>query len=441
MGKTIKVYHYLPVLDDRNMNDQGIDAAGALGANAAKKVAYIKAVPPSADGTPGAGIPMYFRGDSTVPSTALTIAQNKVIAYLLSQGFNTAADSWAEMTGTPSGAAYVAGYRFTEYPATGNTNYGNFYGSSKDVGTILSKMPALSEQGGAVNRVSVRRIHLEGTIQKYGFYHEWTQESLDFDSDAQLDEHINREMLRGANEIVEDQLMIDLLNAAGVLRYTGDAVSTATLAGGTSLATADVVKYEDLVKLSIELDNNRCPKNTKIITGSRMVDTKVVNAARYMYIGSELIPSIMRMTDFHGEKAFIPVAQYGSAGTVARGEIGAIDNFRFIVVPEMANWSAAGATVADPDGGDLFRFSHNGTNFRYDVFPMLVVGSESFTNIGFQTDGKTVKFTTYVKKPGRETADRSDPFGETGFSSIKWWYGFMPLRPERIALVKTIAEW
>jgi N4-gp56 family major capsid protein len=160
-----------------------------------------------------------------------------------------------------------------------------------------------------------------------------------------------------------------------------------------------------------------------------------------MYIGSELIPSIMRMTDFHGEKAFIPVAQYGSAGTVARGEIGAIDNFRFIVVPEMANWSAAGASVADPDGGDLFRFSHDGTNFRYDVFPMLVVGSESFTNIGFQTDGKTVKFTTYVKKPGRETADRHDPFGETGFSSIKWWYGFMPLRPERIALVKTIAEW
>jgi hypothetical protein len=28
-GKTIKVYEYVPVLDDRNVNDQGIDAAGA----------------------------------------------------------------------------------------------------------------------------------------------------------------------------------------------------------------------------------------------------------------------------------------------------------------------------------------------------------------------------------------------------------------------------
>lgn len=27
-GKTIKVYEYIPMLDDRNINDQGIDAAG-----------------------------------------------------------------------------------------------------------------------------------------------------------------------------------------------------------------------------------------------------------------------------------------------------------------------------------------------------------------------------------------------------------------------------
>jgi N4-gp56 family major capsid protein len=27
-GKEIKVYHYIPLLDDRNINDQGIDATG-----------------------------------------------------------------------------------------------------------------------------------------------------------------------------------------------------------------------------------------------------------------------------------------------------------------------------------------------------------------------------------------------------------------------------
>jgi len=50
-----------------------------------------------------------------------------------------------------------------------------------------------------------------------------------------------------------------------------------------------------------------------------------------------------------------------------------------------------------------------------------------------------VKFDMTTKMPGKETADRNDPYGETGFSSIKWYYGFMALRPERIAIIKTVA--
>ena len=41
--------------------------------------------------------------------------------------------------------------------------------------------------------------------------------------------------------------------------------------------------------------------------------------------------------------------------------------------------------------------------------------------------------------PGRETADRNDPYGETGFSSMKFWYGTLIKRPERIAVIKTVA--
>ena len=73
------------------------------------------------------------------------------------------------------------------------------------------------------------------------------------------------------------------------------------------------------------------------------------------------------------------------------------------------------------------------------MFPILVVGDQSFTTIGFQTDGKSVKFKITHKAPGEATADRSDPYGEMGFMSIKWYYGFMALRPERIAVIKTAA--
>lgn len=337
MGKTIKRYHYLPLLDDRNVNDQGINAAG------------------------------------------VTIAD------------------------------------------------GNLYGSSKDIGTIPGKLPTLTENGGRVNRVGFKRIELEGTFEKFGFFDEYTQESLDFDSDAQLEEHVNREMLRGANEITEDALQIDLINSAGIIKFAGNATTNA------EVGADDLVTYTDLMRLSIDLDNNRTPKHTKVITGSRMVDTKTLPAARVMYVGSELLPTLYRMKDLHDNEAFIPVQKYAAAGEALRGEEGTVAKFRIVVVPEMMKWAGAGADAT----ADSANYETAG---KFDVFPMLVVGDESFTTIGFQTDGKSVKFTITHKKPGKETADRNDPYGETGFMSIKWYYGFMALRPERIALIKTVAR-
>lgn len=336
-GKKIKRYHYMPLLDDRNVNDQGLDAAGASYAN------------------------------------------------------------------------------------------GNLYGSSKDIGTISTKLPALSETGGRVNRVGFKRIELEGTLEKFGFFDEYTQESLDFDTDEQLMEHINREMLLGANEMTEDALQIDLINSAGVVRYAGTATSNLTV------DDTCVVTYGDLMRVSIQLDQNRCPKQTKVITGSRMIDTKTIPSGRVAYIGSELIPIFKGMKDLHNNPAFIGVERYGAATVTLNGEIGTVDQFRLVVVPEMMKWAGAGA---DASGTSTCYETAN----KYDVFPILVVGDESFTTIGFQTDGKSVKFKIMHKAPGEATATKDDPYGETGFMSIKWYYGFMVLRPERIALIKTVGK-
>ena len=339
-GKNIKLYHYLPLLDDRNTNDQGINAAG----------------------------------------TALV---------------------------------------------AGDGDFGNLYGSSKDIGTIPGKLPALSEAGGRVNRVGFKRVELTGGIEKFGFFDEYTQESLDFDTDGELMMHINREMLRGANEMTEDALQIDLLAGAGTIRFAGSATALA------EVEVTHIVTYSDLMKLAIDLDNNRTPKHTKVISGSRMVDTKTISAARVMYVGSEMIPTLRAMVDLHGLPAFVPVQQYADGGNVLNGEIGSVDAFRIVVVPEMMKYAGQGATdatgVAHTTGGDI------------DVFPMLVVGDGAFTTVGFQTDGKTVKFKITHKKPGEATADRSDPYGETGFMSIKWYYGSLILRGERIAKILTAA--
>ena len=353
-GKTIKVFEYVPLLDDRNINDQGIDATGA------------------------------------------TIAD------------------------------------------------GNLYGSSKDIGTITNKLPTLTENGGRVNRVGFTRLTREGSIHKFGFFTEFTQEALDFDSDDGLKEHLSRELLNGAVQLTEAVLQRDLLAAAGTVLFAGAATSDAEVTGeivpqvpGVSPEIpASVVTYQNLMRLDQILNDNRTPKQTKIIVGSRMIDTKTIPSGRVMFIGSELVPLVRGMTDLFGNEAFIPVQQYGDAGTIMNGEIGSVDAFRIIVVPEMLHWAAAGDDVVDNPG---YRTSMDGTDEKYDIYPMLVVGDDSFVTIGFQTDGKTVKFSVMTKMPGRETADRNDPYGETGFSSIKWYYGILIKRPERIGLVKTVA--
>ncbi|AEJ81604.1 major head protein [Erwinia phage vB_EamP-S6] len=339
-GKEIRVYHYIPLLDDRNVNDQGIDAAGATIVN------------------------------------------------------------------------------------------GNLYGSSKDIGTIVGKIPTLTETGGRVNRVGFSRISRVGRIQKFGFFTEFSQESLDFDSDSELFSHISTELMNGAVQLTEAVLQKDLLAGAGTIVYTGAATQDSEITGEG--ATPSVVDYDDLMRLSITLDENRTPKQTKVITGSRMIDTRTISAGRVLYIGSELIPLIRKLVDPFGNAAFVPVHQYADAGTILNGEIGTVDQFRLVVVPEMLHWAGAGATVGTNPG-------YRETNGKYDIYPMLCVGAESFTTIGFQTDGKTLKFKVTTKMPGEATADRNDPYGEMGFSSIKWYYGTLILRPERLALVKTVA--
>lgn len=304
-------------------------------------------------------------------------------------------------------------------------SHGNLYGSTRDTGTITSKIPALTENGGRVNRVGFTRVQVEGDLYKRGFFTEYTQESMDFDSDEEVVSHITEEALVGANELTEAELQADLLTNAS-------ANGTTYFCGGISKVTVDeVVTYNDLMNLSIALDNNKTPKQTKVISGSRMIDTRTINGGRVMYIGSELIPVIRAMKDLHNNEAFVSVEKYASAGNVMNGEIGTIDQFRIVVVPEMQFDEAGGASAPDTAG--------NGSNGA-DIYPMLVVGDGAFTTVGFQTDGKSVKFVINHKMPGKDIASLDDPYGEVGFYSIKWYYGFMALRPERLGIIWTALE-
>lgn len=308
---------------------------------------------------------------------------------------------------------------------------GNLYGSSRDVGAITRKMPVIDENGQRVNRVGFRRQKIKGTMQNFGYFTEYSRDSLDFDTEDDLEEYVRSQMITTASQITEDLLQIDLLNAAGTVFYGGTAQSDAEM-GKTSKIT-----FGDLARLSVALDNTRTPKNTTVITGSVKVDTATIPAARVMFIGPDLIQQVRKMQDYFGDAAFIPVQKYGDAATILRGEIGTVDQFRLVVNPEMMKWEGAGATVLEADG--VYATDVNGT-LKADIYPMLCIGDDAFTTIGFHPTGTNTKFEIIHVKPGASNASNSDPYGKRGFMSIQWWYGFMVHRPERIALAKTVVE-
>ncbi len=344
-GKKLKQYQYFPVLDDRNINDQGIDANGV------------------------------------------------------------------------------------------QTKNGNLYGSSRDITTINGALPTLGENGGRYNRIGFSRGLIEGTFAKYGTFYEWSRESREFDSDEELSQHCVHELMNMAHQMSEAMIQIDLLKGAKTVMWGGGATKDSEITGDGE--TPSVLTYDMLMRLDEELTEQRTPEDTTIITGTRITDTRTVDSTRVLYCGKEVVRALRRLTDPFGNPAFVGREKYAAGKTLLNGEVGAVGPFRIVQVPEMLHWAGAGAEVSATGTGSSKYISTGG---KYDVFPLLCVGKGSFTTIGFQTGkGSGGKFRFITKDPGRDTASREDPYGETGFTSMLWYYGIMIPRPERIGLLKVVA--
>lgn len=411
-GKTIKMEKMYPLIDDRNVNNQGINL---LGLDIKDSVTIVIRT--------NRGVLAHAVGSGVDAVSALTNAEH--IAMSIFKDFGVFTIDYS----TTVTAVTAKGWTVTELPAINGS--GNLTGSSRNIADIVGKFPAVGEVGGRVNRVGFTKASISGNIERFGFFYEMTIDSLNFDTITDLAVRMRREALKAANELVEKQVQIDLLNGATTILFGGEAFARDELTGEGAVTSN--ITYDLFERMEQALNRARTPKDTTIITGSVMTDTQVLGATRYVYVGSELIKSLKLVLDYHGKPAFIPVQSYGAAGTIAKGEIGSIAGFRIIEVPEMLHHAAAGAAV-----------SNNANHFKesdghYDVFPMLFVGSGSFSAIGFQTDGKTHKFDIITRMPG-EVIGSGDPYERTGYISIAWWYGSLIQWSEWIGLIEVVAH-
>jgi N4-gp56 family major capsid protein len=179
------------------------------------------------------------------------------------------------------------------------------------------------------------------------------------------------------------------------------------------------------------LDDNRVPKNESFIKGARLVDTLIDKGRRVAYVPTALRPLLVSLRTIHNEKAMTPVEQYSGHNATLNGEIGTIDDFRIVEVPQMIFEEGGGAAPSNPNNTAISAGCCN-------VYPIITVGQNAFAHIGLESRQGANQFTVLRHMPGK-SIDREDIFGKEGRISISWWQGVLVSRPDYISVFWTAA--
>ena len=379
-GKTYKVSKWLHVLDDDNLNDQGNLVWDGSG--------YV-----TADGKPGYKV------------------LNKAFLPHRYDGVDFAAKDAAASADADAYAAATGGTKTTILALDNN---GNAYGSSRDVGYVTDNMPVLAEGATGVNRIGVTKITVETSLKRYGNYLEYSDE-VELFSEEPTQIHYKEELGYMAGQVQDDLTQIDMLNAAGIVGYTGTATSRDTVTD----IMAGVSGYNLIRKTTKQLFINKAKKTTSVISASTKIATTPVNAGWTAYIDSDVKYDLESIVDTAGDVAWVPVHKYATSGNVMKGEVGAVHDTRFIESPRQMFWQ---------------RDQENNSQAA-DVHAILYITPESFATVGLQGNNK---ITFKSKAPGK--ADSTDVYGLRGFFSYNFFYASIVLQPERIARIECAAS-
>lgn len=229
------------------------------------------------------------------------------------------------------------------------------------------------------------------TLKQYGCLYELTDQVVDT-----YEDDVASEMKQMCGE------RVGLLRE--MIRYgTIKAGANAYYAGGSSRGTvADKLTLNLIRKISRNLQANHAKRITSILAPSPNISTKPVEAGYLVFCHSDV------ESDIRNIAGFTPVAQYGSRKPMHEQEIGSVENYRFIVSPELAPYLNSGAAVGTTG---LVASTTN-----VDVYPVIVCGENAWGQVALR--GADSLDPTYIP-PNQK--DKSDPLGQRGFIGAKFY--------------------
>lgn len=195
--------------------------------------------------------------------------------------------------------------------------------------------------------------------------------------------------------------------------------TNAYYSGGTTRATVDEkIKLSTLRKISRNLQSNHAKRITSILSASPDYATTPVEAAYLVFAHTDVEADIRDLVGFKH------VSEYGQRKVIHEQEIGSMENFRFILSPELGSVIDSGAAI-----GATGLFSTTGT--LIDVYPVIVTGEDAWGQVSLR--GIDAIDPTWIP-PGEKTKD--DPLGQRGYIGAKFYMNAIRLNEGWMALLE-----
>jgi len=313
---------------------------------------------------------------------------------------------------------------------------GSILNGAAGYATSTGPLVELPEEGGVINLLNSSSKLVSAKVTFHGVASKYTVRSVNLDSrKGQVATKI-KDLSRAVVEIKEMQVQNSVLSAAelNMMPSTADA----TVTDMADMDGLDTLSYDALTAFEQELQRDDVPMDTEILKGVDLVDTVIIEDAYIAYVNREAIPVLRRIEGPGGALVWVEKSKYAAGTTLLEGEQGSIGSFRFVVVPDLQVYRGGGVEVAIATGNiDNANAATQAAAYKtvktdgtfYDVFPMIVVGDDSYSITGFGGESTSAKHIM----PKADV--HNDMYGEVGGVSAKWSYGFLPYRPERIKML------
>ncbi len=262
--------------------------------------------------------------------------------------------------------------------------------------------------------VSVQDIEVDQ--KQFGMVYGFTDRTNDLSEDPIPEEQEN--LLGERIGLVREMVLFGVLKGCTTRFYGGTGTSRGTVNGTLTLQL--------LRRIERSMRNNHAMPARKLlqaVKASGNYNTAPTDACYPVYISSDLA------SDARDLPKFIEVAKYGESMKAVAGEIGACEEFRFIVSPELVSVQDSGAAVA---GSVPALLSTSGTNA--DVYQVIVGSAEAWGHLGLNIGADDISLVPVHQK------DKTDVLGQRGYVGAKFWYNAVRLNEGQMAVVEVAAR-